>query len=145
MTDGTSEPLPLVSSDSHVVEPGDLWLERLPRGLRDAAPGRHVTLLNHHLYFNAPGMARGVDLSLSVSAGMSNAEVDAALAEDHDALPGVRGGADPEARLRDLWDDGVVADVLYPTCGLALLQLHDQPLQEACSPSTTTGWPSSAP
>jgi len=132
VTDVGSAPLPLVSSDSHVVEPGDLWLERLPRGLRDAAPRATRDPVNHHLYFNAPGMARGVDLSLSVSAGMSNAEVDAALAEDHDALPGVRGGADPEARLRDLWDDGVVADVLYPTCGLALLQLDDQPLQEAC-------------
>jgi len=77
-------------------------------------------------------MSRGVDLSLSVSAGMSNAAVDAALAEDPDAFPGVRGGADPEARLRDLWDDGVVADVLYPTCGLALLQLDNRSLQEAC-------------
>src|SRR5579862_4284513 len=28
----------LVSSDSHVVEPGDLWVERLPKGLRDDAP-----------------------------------------------------------------------------------------------------------
>ena len=132
MTDSATPASPLVSADSHVVEPGDLWLERLPPAFRDAAPRATRDPANHHLYFNAPGMARGVDLSLSVSAGVSNAAVDAALAEDPEALPGVRGGADPEARLRDLWDDGVVADVLYPTCGLALLQLDDQGLQEAC-------------
>jgi len=79
----------LVSADSHVVEPAELWVERLPRRYRDEAP--HVTRDpdNHHLYFRAPGLARGVDLTLSVSAGMTNAEVDAVLREDPDAIPGV--------------------------------------------------------
>src|SRR5579862_1457979 len=122
----------LVSADSHVVEPGDLWAERLPRALRDGAPRARRDPANHHVYFHAPGMARGVDLTLSVSAGLSNAQVDALLADDPSAMPGVQGGWDPEARLADLAADGVVADVLYPTCGLSLLQLDDAVLQEAC-------------
>ncbi len=124
--------LPLVSSDSHVVEPADLWVERLPRAWRDDAPRVTRDPDNHHRYFRAPGLARGVDLTLSVSAGLTNAEVDAVLRDDPDALPGVRGGDDPVARLTDLWADGVVADVLYPTCGLSLLQLGDAVLQAAC-------------
>jgi len=122
----------LISADSHVVEPAGLWVERLPRRYRDEAP--HVTRDpdNHHLYFRAPGVARGVDLTLSVSAGMTNAEVDAVLRDDPDAIPGVKGGADPWARLADLWADGVVADVLYPTAGLSLLQLDEPDLQAAC-------------
>lgn len=123
---------PLVSADSHVVEPGDLWARHLPAALRDDAPRTTRDPDNHHLYFNGPGLARGVDVTLSVSAGLSNAEVDAMLAEDPEALPGVRGGEDPHRRLADLWQDGVVADVLYPTCGLALLQLEDRTMQEAC-------------
>jgi predicted TIM-barrel fold metal-dependent hydrolase len=122
----------LVSSDSHVVEPADLWLERLPRAFRERAPRASRDPGNGHVYFNATGTARGVDLTLSVSAGLSNAEVDSILADDPDAVPGVLGGADASARLRDLREDGVVADVLYPTCGLALMQSDDAPLQEAC-------------
>ncbi len=126
--DGSS----LVSSDSHVVEPGHLWVERLPRSLRDRAPQVRQDPSNGHRYFVLPGATRGVDLTLSVSAGLSNADVDAMLREDPDAVPGVKGGDDAAARLADLWRDGVVADVLYPTCGLSLLQLDDAPLQEAC-------------
>jgi len=126
------EPDTLVSADSHVVEPPDLWAERLPRALRDHAPRARRDPASHHLYFYAPGITRGVDLTLSVSAGLTNAEVDALLADDPAAMPGVQGGWDPDARLADLERDGVVADVLYPTCGLTLLQLEDGPLQEAC-------------
>src|SRR5207302_3603476 len=32
----------IVSADSHVVEPADLWLERLPKKLRDRAPHRRT-------------------------------------------------------------------------------------------------------
>jgi predicted TIM-barrel fold metal-dependent hydrolase len=126
------EPGALASADSHVVEPGDLWAERLPRTLREGAPRAQRDPDNHHVYFNVPGAPRGVDLTLSVSAGRSNADVDAILADDPTATPGVLGGWDPDARLADLDKDGVVADVLYPTCGLSLLQLGDPVLQEAC-------------
>jgi hypothetical protein len=117
----SAAPLTLVSADSHVVEPGDLWVERMPAGLRDRAPRATRDPVNHHLYFNSPGLARGVDLTLSTSAGISNAEVDAALALDPEARPGVTGGNDPVARLVDLWRDDIVADVLYPTSGLRVL------------------------
>jgi predicted TIM-barrel fold metal-dependent hydrolase len=126
------EPDALVSADSHVVEPGDLWTARLPRALRERAPRAQRDPRNHHVYFALPGASRGLDLTLSVSAGLSNAEVDAILASDPTAMPGVDGGWDPHARLADLAKDGIVADVLYPTCGLSLLQLDDSALQEAC-------------
>jgi hypothetical protein len=43
------EPDPLVSADSHVVEPPDLWAERLPRALRDGAPRARRDPRTHHL------------------------------------------------------------------------------------------------
>jgi predicted TIM-barrel fold metal-dependent hydrolase len=132
LTDTETTAARFISSDSHVVEPGDLWVDRLPRAMRDDAPRATRDPANRHIYFNGPGLARGVDLTLSVSAGLSNAEVDALLVEDPDATPGVNGGHDPVARLRDLWRDGVMADVLYPTCGLSLLQLESPLLQQAC-------------
>lgn len=121
-----------ISADSHVVEPPNLWVERLPKALRESAPRATRNPDNKHWYFNAPGISRGVDLTLSSSAGLSNAEVDAQLAEDPDAIIGTGGGANSRQRLLDLWKDDTVADVLYPTAGLALLQLDDQEMQEAC-------------
>jgi predicted TIM-barrel fold metal-dependent hydrolase len=122
----------MISSDSHVVEPGDLWLERLPAALRDRAPRAIQDPHNHHWYLGGPGLPRGVDLTLSRTAGLVNAEVDATLAADPGAWIGAKGGHDPVERLRDQWRDGVVADVLYPTAGLSLLTYDDPELQLAC-------------
>ncbi len=79
-----------------------------------------------------PASGRGVDLTLSRNAGMTVAEVDEILGEDPSADVGVHGGHDPVARLKDLWRDGTVADVLYPTAGLSIFQFDDVELQEAC-------------
>lgn len=122
----------LISADSHVVEPGDLWVGELPARFRDQAPRATRDPDNLHWYFTVPGVSRGIDLTLSSSAGMSNAEVDALLREDADAVIGSGGGSDPVARLLDLWFDDTIVDVLYPTAGLGLLQLQDAALGEAC-------------
>ena len=122
----------LISADSHVVEPIDLWTSRLPSSVRDRAPRAVQDPENHHWYFIGPDGTRGVDLTLSRGAGMTTAEVEAILAADPDADVGAHGGSDPVARLRDLWLDDTVADVLYPTAGLSVLQMEDVELQEAC-------------
>jgi predicted TIM-barrel fold metal-dependent hydrolase len=122
----------LISADSHVVEPGDLWEQRLPKALRDRAPKAVQSPKDHHWYFMVEGLSRGVDLTLSTTAGHTKAEIDAILAADADAPVGVTGGHDPVARLADLWRDDTVADVIYPTAGLSLLQLQDGELGEAC-------------
>ena len=122
----------LISADSHVVEPHDLWLDALPRSLADRAPRATQDRDNHHWYFEVPGQPRGVDLTLSRTAGMDNRAVAEQLAADPNGWVGARGGHDPHERLRDLWRDGVHADVLYPTAGLSLLQLDDAALQSMC-------------
>src|SRR5262249_20676505 len=61
------------------------------------------------------------------------------LAEDPDAVPGVGGGSDAVARLADLWRDGVLAEVLYPTAGLSLLSMEDHELADACF-DVYNGW-----
>jgi uncharacterized protein len=122
----------MISADSHVVEPHDLWRDALPRSLAERAPRAVQDPTNHHWYFEMPGHGRGVDLTLSRTAGMTNVDVAAQLASDPSAWVGATGGHDPVARLADLWVDGVHADVLYPTAGLSLLQLDDPEFQLAC-------------
>ena len=43
------------------------------------------------------------------------------------------GGADPDARLRDMAPDGVVAEVIYPTFGLFIDMIPAADLQMACA------------
>ena len=122
----------LISCDSHVVEPGDLWLERLPAKYRDQAPRAVQDPNNHHWYFEGPGLPRGVDFTMSRNAGMTQKEVDDVLAKDPTAWIGVHGGHDPVIRLQDLWNDDTIADVTYPTAGLSLLAYDDPDFQFAC-------------
>ena len=83
----------LISCDSHVVEPGDLWLERLPKAYRERAPRAVQDPKNHHFYFTGPGLPRGVDLTLSRNAGLTAKEVDDILANDPNAWVGAAGWA----------------------------------------------------
>ena len=61
----------LVSADSHIMEPSDLWRERLPAHLRDKAPysergNRHRDIPADPEYFQYPMLKRVVERSLGV-------------------------------------------------------------------------------
>jgi predicted TIM-barrel fold metal-dependent hydrolase len=93
----------LISADSHVTEPGDLWQTRLPAALRDKAPAFE-------------------DRRGSVAAAHSAATMELARP----------GGWDPHSRVKEMAQDGVSAEVLFPTLALRLYSLEDAELQEAC-------------
>lgn len=80
----------LISADSHVIEPIDLWKQRLPGALKAKAP---------------EFSPRGGDKP---------------------------GAENPANRARIMEEDGVTAEVLYPTYGLGLFGLEDAALQEGC-------------
>ena len=120
----------LISADSHVVEPYDLWQRELPQGA--PAPRAERDPTNHHWYFVGPDGERGVDLTLSASAGIHAVELQRQLDADPDAEVVAAGCRDPIARLRDLQRDATAADVIYPTATLSLMILQDVKLQEAC-------------
>jgi len=119
----------LISADSHVLEPSDLWTKGLPAAMRERAP---------RVFYNEQ---RGVwmfgcnevtpqPITFSFVAGV-----------DLDNLPAMHkagyaaarpGGWDPKARLEDMITDGVSAEVLYPSLGLGLYWIQDPAFQEAC-------------
>src|SRR5579862_7189232 len=84
----------IISSDSHVMEPHDLWEKALSPRFGDAAPT------------------------------FKKLEV----GESFQHHPG---GGDPHARIGEMAQDGVSAEVLYPTLGLSLFQLDDVALEQA--------------
>src|SRR6266581_796963 len=123
--------LQLISSDSHVSEPPDLWVERIDSKYRDRAPR---VVLNPEGQEGAYLVYEGYpphNLAIGLGAGRTPEELAAFLKTGTyaDARPG---GWDPAQRLPDMELDGVEADVLYTTLGFRLFWLKDAGLQRAC-------------
>ena len=121
----------LISSDSHVSEPPDLWVERLDIKYRDRAPRVALNPEGQEgAYFVYEGYPPH-NLAIGLGAGRTPEELAAFLKTGTyaDARPG---GWDPAQRLPDMELDGVEAEVLYTTLGFRLFWLKDAALQRAC-------------
>lgn len=116
----------LISADSHVCEPKDLWTTRMAAPFRERAPR-----VEHRGATGEWFVADGI-LPYPVALGMAAPkEVDkrSMFGTYEEGRPG---GWDPEARIADQDIDGVAAEVLYPTNALMLFALRDGPFQAAC-------------
>lgn len=118
---------PIISADSHVFEPADLWETRLDRKFRDRAP--EVIVENGCLFLTAPGGIKAIVSPFS-AVGKRGAELQEHMAGGFDTVR--RGGWDPLARLKDQETDGVAAEILYTSHAMALFGLQDAELQLAC-------------
>jgi predicted TIM-barrel fold metal-dependent hydrolase len=121
------ENLRVISADSHVVEPVDLWETRMDRKYRDRAPrikqdetGRWV--------ISAPDCAE-FPVAALFAAGKRGAELRALYEKGYEA--GRPGGWDPVERIKDQEIDGVLAEVLYTSNGMPLYGIQDPELQIA--------------
>ena len=122
---------PLISADSHVSEPPDLWVTRCKEKYRDRAPRLAVNPPGlEGAYFLYEGYAPH-PIGIGLGAGKSPEELKEFLtkATYADARPG---GWDPAERLKDNEADGVEADVLYTTLGFRIFWLRDAGLQRDC-------------
>jgi predicted TIM-barrel fold metal-dependent hydrolase len=120
---------PLVSADSHVVEPGDLWTSRLDRRWRERAPR---VVVGHQGREGAFFVCE--DVPPFGIAAMSGADIAPEDLPRHFTAGYERvrpGGWDPTARLRDQERDGVVAEVVYPSLALQLFRIRDAEFQTA--------------
>ena len=110
--------LRVISADSHVLEPHDLWTSRLAGGpFADRAP-KMVEDEHHGHVFVIEGL-RPFPVGLAGAAGKSSKE----LRWTGDQVESLRsGGWDPVARLADMDMDGIAAEVLYPSVGMSLAQ-----------------------
>ena len=114
----------IISADSHVLEPGDLWAKALGHRFGDAVP-RAV----HHFagqdgrffYLGRPGEAAKMDELVDANAKDRRLE-ELALA-----------GRDPVFRMKLMAADQVAAEVLNPTWGLWIPRIPDAPLRHACA------------
>jgi uncharacterized protein len=118
---------PIISADSHVFEPADLWGTRLDKKFRQCAP--EVIVEDGRLFLTAPGGIKAIVSPFS-AVGKKGAELQEHMAGGFDTVR--RGGWDPLVRLKDQDTDGVAAEILYTSHAMALFGLQDAELQMAC-------------
>ena len=123
--------LKLISADSHMTEPGDLWVERLDRRFRDEAPRviENPKADGPRCLFVGPGL-HPLAVAAAFAAGKGGDELREHMSRGYEAAR--PSGWDPAERIKDQELDGIEAEVLYPTLGIAILGLKDGDLQLAC-------------
>ena len=124
---------PLRSADSHIIEPADLWQQRVAKKYRERAP-RVVNGID-----SMRGRLEGEwmlceGLGPQRVAGFAAADVEdpkLRKSADERGYKDLRPGAwDPIERLKDQDVDGVVFEVLYPSMALSMFGIPDKELQQ---------------
>ena len=116
-----------ISADSHIVEPPDIFLSRIDSKYRDICP--------HGVDHETRGALYIVEGISPVAVGGA---ASAGIPADQLKLEGRtfgnlhRGGWDPKARVADMDRDGVFAELIYPSVGMAICDVPDFDYKRAC-------------
>jgi predicted TIM-barrel fold metal-dependent hydrolase len=114
----------IISADSHVLEPGELWTKALGGRFGEQLP-RIVKGFGGHegtfFYLGRPGEAARID------------ELVNAVGDEQRIGELVRAGSDPVFRLKLMQADGVSAEVLNPTFALWVPRIPDPAIRRACA------------
>ena len=108
----------VISSDSHVVEQGDLWTSRIDSKFKDRAP-KLVSFENGDWW-----VVDEIKLIMGPLHALAGKRFEGrlSLTEEESFGTGRLGGFVPEEHIKDLDADGVYADVIYPSIGLAFFR-----------------------
>lgn len=99
----------VISADSHVNEPPDLWTTRLPAAFRDRGP--RIERFDAGDAWVIEGALDPINFGSNCCAGQPPEERRAWITWDEVR----KGGYEPAARLLEQDADGVAAEVIYPT------------------------------
>ena len=120
----------VISSDSHIFEPADLWTSRIEPKFRDRAPRMVHREEDNTDWWVCDGLK---GLSGGAGGGQTGKRFDEPEALSFaGATDQIRpGGYIPEEHVKDLDLDGIDVDILYPTEGLLLYAVPDGELLTA--------------
>jgi uncharacterized protein len=127
---GTLISKPIISADSHIMEPPDTYIARIDKKYKDTAP-RVVWDDKRGDTYVVEGMKETIPMGLIAAAGKTAQELAgaAARAKFDELAPGAW---NPEPRLADQDRDGVAAEVIYPSVGMILCNHPDPDYKKAC-------------
>ena len=99
----------LISADSHVTEPPGVWIDRMPQKYQDRAPRMETLEQGDAWIFE--GYPTPINFGLNQCGGLPPERRVAWIPFSEARVAGY----DPVVRLKDMDEDGVDADILYPT------------------------------
>jgi predicted TIM-barrel fold metal-dependent hydrolase len=116
----------VISADSHVTEPRDLWTRYIDPEFRDRAP-RVEQRPDTDVF-----VCDGVDMfPVGIVHAVRYQGGEIQPNGRYDDIPA--SGYDPVARLADIEPDGVSHEVLYPTIAMRLFSIEESRFADACS------------
>src|SRR5262249_8954134 len=118
----------IISSDSHVFEPPDLWTTRIDSAFRDRAPRMQRIDGVDQLVVEGHQAIAGIGLISNAGARFEAPETISSHGRFEEVL---QGGYDPAQHLKDMQIDGVAGEVLYPSQGLFYFKVADSQLMSA--------------
>jgi predicted TIM-barrel fold metal-dependent hydrolase len=118
----------IISSDSHVFEPPDLWTQRIDKAFRERAPRLQRVGDVDQVVIDDGRLFSGIGLISNAGARFDAPET----ISDHGRFEEVHtGGYDPVQHIVDMGLDGVHGEVLYPSLGLSLFKVPDSAFMSA--------------
>ncbi len=117
-----------ISSDSHITEPPNCYIDFIDPKFRDRAP-RMVDDGKGGDAFLVEGIKRPLNISLAAAAGRKPEDLRGRGQKFTDLW---RGGWDGSVRCADQDRDGVCAEIIYPTIGMMLCNHDDFDYKKAC-------------
>ena len=120
----------VISSDSHIFEPADLWTSRIETTFKDRAPRMVRREEDNTDWWVCEGLKGASGASGGGQAGKRFEDPEnLSFAGDSDQIR--PGGYIPEEHAKDMDIDGIDVDILYPTNGLLLYGVPDGDLLTA--------------
>jgi predicted TIM-barrel fold metal-dependent hydrolase len=116
----------VISADSHVIEPPDLWAPRMPAKFKDRAPKLTADADTDRISYDDGVALQPVGLLAGCYRDDEEQRKEGRWDED---VP--RAAYDPEFRLGEIERDGVDAEVVYPTIGMQFFPVEDREFQWA--------------
>ena len=110
----------IISADSHVIEPHDLWQKRVSAKFRDRVPHLSREATTDRLVCS--GM--NLDMPVGLMAGVFRADKDVRL-EGRWEEDAPKGGFEIGARMADMKKDGLLGEVVYPTVSMGIYGVKD--------------------
>ena len=126
----SSLPFKLVSADSHIAEPPDLWLKRIDRKYLERAPRIvHEADSDYFVCEGALSERQGIGL-LATQPKWQNPKLRGFgfVGRWQDVPPG---GYDPFARIKEMDAEGIDGELLYTSFGLTFFSIPDLDFQYA--------------
>ena len=123
-----SASFPVISADSHVTEPPNTYVDHIDPRWRDKAPVLRDGGEAGDLFY-VQGLKLPIPMGLVAAAGKPPEQLRTGGVKFEELH---RGGWDPHARLAEQERDGVAAEILYPSVGMAICNHRDFDFKKAC-------------